>query len=90
MSERHPDPCASFGETADALRAVENFAACALNEAGRILTGACDGCCDPSQAAQATVLKREMLAVADRLGAVEFFAVRIGMARKAGSQVEAA
>lgn len=86
---RHPDPCASSGETSCALRAVERAAACALNEAERILTGALDGCCDIHQALQATDLKREMLAIADRLGAVEA-ATQISMARAHRMQSEAA
>ncbi len=89
MSTCHPDPCASFGETADALRAVENAIACARNEAERILAGAYDGHASVHQALQATDLKREMLVIAGFLGEVEV-ATAHALARPAVALVEAA
>lgn len=89
MTDRHPDPCAGRSETDGALRVVENAAADARNQAERILTGAFDGCCDIHQALKATDLRREYLAIADKLGAVEA-AVQISMAGAHRMQAEAA
>lgn len=89
MSDRHPDPCAAHCETADALRAVEGFMAGARNEAGRILAGAHDGCCDIHQALWATDLRNEMLSIAGLLGAVEPATV-LALSRSAPALVEAA
>lgn len=60
MSDRHPDPCASFGEMADALRASEGFAACIRNEVGRIKTGSEDGCADIHQVNQMMALQCQL------------------------------
>lgn len=68
---RHPDPCASSGETSCALRAVEHAAACALNEAERVLTGAEDGCADIHQVCQMMALRCEFNVVNRALEAAQ-------------------
>lgn len=62
MIDRHPDPCASFGEISDALRACENFVACIRNEAERIKTGSEDGCADIHHVGQMMALRCQMAA----------------------------
>ena len=89
MSDRHPDPCSAFCETADALRALEGALACARNEAARILAGAYEGHASVHQALQATDLRNEVLVIAGLLGSVEA-ATAHALARPALKLVEAA
>lgn len=70
MSERHPDPCASFGETADALNAIERALEAARNEAERICTGALDGCADADQAERALRLRADAITISGVLACV--------------------
>ncbi|GJE77209.1 hypothetical protein [Methylorubrum suomiense] len=71
MTTRHPDPCASYGETNDALFVVASLSADMRNIAERILSGAHDGACGIHHALLATDLGRELVAIAGLLSAVE-------------------
>lgn len=71
MSFRHPDPCASYGETNDALFVVASLSADMRNVAERILSGAHDGASGIHHALLATDLSRELVAIAGLLSAVE-------------------
>lgn len=89
MSIRHPDPCGSNGETADALNAADLALLTAHNEAERILAGAFYGACSVHQALRATDLRQRALAIAGIYGAVEA-ATQHAMARAVSQIGEAA
>ena len=71
MSPRHPNACASRGETNDALRALATLNESADDLVQCILDGAHEGNCDAYQALQASDLGRSFKVLGGLLEAVE-------------------